>query len=317
MPNPRFPVFIASKGRWQHPITMRALAAMQVPYRVLVEEAEASFYALAVGSDRVLVLPKRYQDEYETCDELGDTKSKGPGPARNYAWDLSVEEGYPWHWVMDDNIRYFYRRNYQRRLHATTGTVLHAMEEFTLRYENIALAGPQYDKFVPDLQNGPPFILNTRIYSCILVRNDLPYRWRGRYNEDTDLSLRALKDGWATVCFHAFLQGKITTQTLAGGNTDEFYSREGTLPKSRMLVRMHPDVARLVWRYGRWHHQVNYRSFQHAARNQLRFRPDYVPEAEPNEMGMDLKVVKDVTSRRVRKLLRDTGRGDQLAETKP
>src|SRR5207245_2694711 len=94
----------------------------------------------------------------------------------------------------------------------------------------------------------PAFEMNTRVYSCNLIRNDIPYRWRGRYNEDTDLSLRILKDGFCTVQFWAFLQNKLGTQRLAGGNTAEFYEVEGTGPKSDMLQRMHPDVTRLVVR---------------------------------------------------------------------
>ena len=41
-----------------------------------------------------------------------------------------------------------------------------------------------------------------------------------------------------------------------------FYKNEGTLPKSQMLVDMHPDVTKLVWRFNRWHHQVNYKPFK-------------------------------------------------------
>ena len=52
----------------------------------------------------------------------------------------------------------------------------------------------------------PPFKANTRIYSCILIDNALPFRWRGRYNEDTDLSLRVLKAGLCTIQFNAFLR---------------------------------------------------------------------------------------------------------------
>jgi hypothetical protein len=39
------------------------------------------------------------------------------------------------------------------------------------------------------------------------------------------------------VQFYAFLQYKLTTQTLKGGNTEAFYAEEGTLPKSKMLVQ--------------------------------------------------------------------------------
>jgi hypothetical protein len=42
---------------------------------------------------RVLVLDPAYQRHYDTFDTLGDTKSKGPGPARNFAWDHSMAAG--------------------------------------------------------------------------------------------------------------------------------------------------------------------------------------------------------------------------------
>ena len=96
----------------------------------------------------------------------------------------------------------------------------------------------------------------------LLIRNDIPFRWRGRYNEDTDLSLRVLKDGWCTVQFNAFLGEKTTTQRIGGGNTEEFYAKEGTLNKSQMLVDMHPDVTKLVWKFNRWHHCVDYSGFK-------------------------------------------------------
>jgi len=43
-----------------------------------------------------------------------------------------------------------------------------------------------------------------------LIRNDIPYRWRAKYNEDTDLSLRVLKDGSqsARISYDTFKKGK-------------------------------------------------------------------------------------------------------------
>ena len=102
-----------------------------------------------------------------------------------------------------------------------------------------------------------PFELNERIYSCLLIDNSCRHRWRGRYNEDTILSLDVLKDGDCTIQFNNFLQEKAGTQTLQGGNTAEFYNNEGTYNKSAMLVDTHPDVAKLVWRFDRWHHEVD------------------------------------------------------------
>jgi hypothetical protein len=284
--NPQFPVYIASKGRADSRITVRTLEALGVPYRVIIEQPEWEAYAAVIDPANLLVLDPAFQRDYDPCDELGDSKSKGPGPARNFAWAHAISQGAAWHWVMDDNISNFDRLHQNLNVHCADGTVLRCMEDFVLRYKNVAMAGPAYDFFVPRKRKFPPFILNTRIFSCILIRNDIPFRWRARYNEDTDLSLRVLKAGWCTIEFNVFQQHKATTQTVKGGNLDEFYSTEGTLPKSRMLARLHPDVARLMMRYGRWHHYVDYKSFQ---RNNKLLRKEGVPiETEANNYGMQL-----------------------------
>ena len=49
---------------------------------------------------------------------------------------------------------------------------------------------------------------------------------------------------------------------MKGGNTDDFYRHEGTLPKSQMIADLHPDVAKVVWRFNRWHHHVDYKKFK-------------------------------------------------------
>lgn len=275
---PRFPIYIPSKGRATTALTMPALDRIGVPYRVIVEAEQHDAYAEKWGEDRILILPPSYQDEYATCDDLGRTKSLGPGPARNFAWEHSIAEGHPWHWVIDDNIRLFAALNRNQRIPVGDGTCFHAMETFCLRYRNVGMAGPNYWMFAASRNKTPPFSVGTRIYSCNLIRNDLPHRWRGRYNEDTILSLDILKSGWATILFNAFLQYKVTTQTMRGGNTDEFYAHEGTLPKSRMLVDVHPDVAKLVWRWGRWHHHVNYNQWRGM---RLVPRDDRDPTTEP------------------------------------
>ncbi len=260
--NPSFPLYIVSKGRADTRLTSRSLERMGVPYFIVVEEQEFDAYAAVIDREKILVLDRTYQRDYDTFDDLGMTKSVGPGAARNFVWDDSIRRGFAWHWVMDDNIWQFYRLNKNLKVPVSDGTIFRAMEEFCTRYSNVAMAGPNYYMFASRKSKMPPFVLNTRIYSCNLIRNDTPFRWRGRCNEDTDLSLRMLKAGWCTVQFNAFLQFKVTTQTLGGGNTAEFYAREGTVPKSKMLVDMHPDVSRLTWRFGRAHHFVDYKPFK-------------------------------------------------------
>lgn len=289
--NPQFPVYIVSKGRWESRLTAKALVAMRVPFFIVVEEQEADAYRAVIDPASVLVLDPEYQRRYDTCDALGSTKSKGPGPARNFVWDHSISLGAAWHWVMDDNINRFYRFNHNLKVPVADGTCFRVMEDFVLRYRNVAMAGPQYFMFVVRKSKLPPFVTNTRIYSCNLIRNDSGFRWRGRYNEDTDLSLRMLKAKWCTVQFNAFLQEKLTTQTLGGGNTAEFYAQEGTVAKSRMIRDLHPDVARTVMRFGRPHHFVDYKRFRST---KLARRPEVAVREGVDDYGMKLLQIEGV-----------------------
>lgn len=270
----RFPVYIPSKSRAKIATTPRNLERMGVPYRLVVEEYQAAEYAAVWGEDRILILDPQYQRDYLTCDDEGDSISKGSGPARNFIWDHAQASGAKFHWCMDDNIMAFYRWHQNQSRPLGDGSGFYAMEEFALRYRNIGLAGPEYKMFVPARQKRAPFIVNRKCYSCLLIRTDIPLRWECRYNEDVDLGLRLMKSGWNIVTFLAFLQDKIVTQAMAGGNTEAFYRQEGTLPKSQMLVRRHPDVAQVKWRFKRWHHVVDYSSFADRA---LLPDPDYEP----------------------------------------
>ncbi len=247
--NPEYPVYIISKGRWESRLTSKVLENMGVPYRMVVEPQEYGYYANVIDPGKVLTLP---------FANLG----QGSIPARNWVWEHSVSRGYPRHWILDDNIRMFWRLNNNRRLKVLTGAMFKAMEDFVSRYENIALAGPHDEMWLPLKEKHNPLLLNSRIYLCILIKNDMPYRWRGRYNEDTDLSIRVLKDGWCTVLFQAFLMDKIVTMIMKGGNTDELYQGDGRLRMAQSLQRQHPDVVKVTRKWGRWQHQVNYRPFK-------------------------------------------------------
>jgi hypothetical protein len=269
---PRFPLYIPTKGRADSRLTSKSLTEQGVRHYLVVEPKEVEEYERAAHGSLATVLPldMSYKARYELCDDLGLTKSTGPGPARNFIWDHSVTTGHAWHWVMDDNIEKFYRLHTNKKIPVLAPLFWRAMEDFVLRYENVAMAGPNYEMFAKARDRLPPFITNTRIYSCNLIRNDVPFRWRGRYNEDTILSLDMLKAGWCTVQFNAFLQKKVWTQQVKGGNTAEFYAKEGTAPKSEMLKAVHPDATRLVWKFNRHHHHVDYKRFKQP----LRRRPD-------------------------------------------
>lgn len=272
--NPRYPVYIISKGRWESRLTSKSLEYMNVPYYIVVEPQEYVEYAKVINSKKILVLPFK---------NLG----LGSIPARNWVWEHAKASGAKRHWILDDNITYFFRLNHNLKVPVNSGTIFRAAEDFVDRYTNVGLAGFQYFMFASRKSKQPPFILNTRIYSCILIDNSLKHRWRGRYNEDTDLSIRVLKDGLCTILFNAFLCGKANTMTMKGGNTDELYKDDGRLKMAQSLVEQHPDIVRVDTRWNRPQHVVDYTGFKS---NELKFKKGFTLSSLPkvDEYGMEL-----------------------------
>ena len=285
--NPNYPIYIISKGRWDSRITSRALDRMGVPYKIVVEPQEYDNYASVIDPEKILVLP---------FSNLGE----GSIPARNWVWEHSIQQGAKWHWILDDNMRAFYRLNRNRRDYVGDGTTFKVAEDFVDRYENVAMAGFNYTTFARDSDKIAPFYLNTRIYSCILLRNDLPYRWRGKYNEDTDLSIRILKDGYCTILFNAFLVDKMHTMTMRGGNTEEVYQNgDARLEFAKSLQEQHPDIVKVTWKFNRWHHHVNYDYFK---RNKLILKSDITIPEGVNNYGMVLNTIDKKTYFKKQKL---------------
>ena len=255
-----YPVFIPSKGRADIAGTAQRFERIGVPFRLIVEEQERDEYAARFGEERILILPPKYQDAYDPLDGYGADFPLGPGPARNFAWDVAIEEGAPWHWTVDDNIPAVYRYGQNGYTVVKDGPRYFAdLERYITQFRNLGMGGPQNHAFIThrhqDVRRAVP---NTRIYSFNLIRTSLPYRWRGRYNEDTILSLDLLTNRWATLLTYHLVMHKMESRKVAGGNTDHLY-KHGTGPKSRQLARVYPKFVDVCWRFGRIHHFIDYR----------------------------------------------------------
>lgn len=273
---PKYPIYIISKGRWESRLTSKALEEMNIPYHIVIEPQEYELYSAVIDKSKILTLP---------FSNLG----QGSIPARNWVWEHALTTKAERHWIMDDNIDGFGRLHNNYKIRSTSGAILKAAEDFVDRYTNVAIAGLNYDYFLPRKSKQPAFLLNTRIYSCILLKNDLSYRWRGRYNEDTDLSIRVLKDKWCTVLFYALYCYKVPTLQMGGGNTDTIYNTGDNRKEfAESLQRQHPDIVQVVWRFNRWHHEVNYSGFR---RNKLIKKDNLVIPDCINNYGMMLKKI--------------------------
>lgn len=278
--NPKYPVFVPTKGRWESRLTIKALERIGVPYTAFIEAQEFDAYATVVNPANLHVMPHR---------------NEGLVVTRNYIWDYALSLGTPRFWTMDDNIIEFWRWNNNRKLKAHTGAIFRAMEDFTERYQNVPIAGMNYFMFIKQKYKDSPIRLNTRVYSNMLIETDYrdpngkPYRNEGFYNDDTDLCLRVLKDGNCTILFNAFLIEKAVTMTVKGGMTPH-YQGDGRYKMALELQQKHPDVTTITRKWGRWQHQVDYRPFK---RNKLRLKPGITIPEGVNDYGMKLTKLDD------------------------
>lgn len=288
---PRYPIYIPSKGRSDISYTANSLRQDDVPFSIVIEEQEFDEYAERFGEECLLVLP---------FSNRGSVI-----PARNWIKYHARETGHKRHWQLDDNMRGFYRRFRGMRIPCHAGIALSMCEEFTDRYENIAISGLNYKMFAPDRQKIKPFYLNVHVYSCTLFLNSLPNEWRGRYNEDTDICLQVLADGWCTVLMNAFLVDKIWTMVLKGGNTDALYHGDGRLRMAKSLERMWPGVVTTKRRFQRPQHYIahDWKRFDTPLIRRTDIDWDNLPSV--NEFGMRLTEQQPAHGEFVEQMLAD------------
>jgi len=285
--NPKYSIYIISKGRADSRLTSKTLEYMKVPYKIVIEAQEYDAYAAVIDPKKILILPEGFRNNSNLARADAAGNVGGSIPVRNWVWEYSISQGEEKHWLMDDNINLFFRLNRNLKVPVSDGTIFRLMEMFTDRYKDIAFSGPNYFMFASRKSKDiKPYIINTRVYSCTLINNSIPIRWRGKYNEDTDICLRALKMDYRTILFSAFLQGKATTMTVKGGNTDEVYvDGDNRMKFAKSLQEQHPDLVEIVWKFNRWHHSVNYRPFK---RNKLIREAGIIVKEGINNHGMRL-----------------------------
>lgn len=294
---PKYPIFIISKGRWETRKTARYLTTCGIKYFIVVEPDEKDKY-IEHGEkpEQVLVMPKKWKNKQI---KLGNG---GGIPVRNYVHHyskniLKTEK----HWILDDNIHVYYRFYKSHKIPVYSSAVFRIVEDYSDRYENVYVSGHNYQFFIVN-KDTKPIYYNTKIYSSILINNNLndkfksKYLWRGVYNEDVDLILRTLKLNLPTICFNYFASGKTATMNDKGGNTTTIYDVEDAhSKKTDALVNLHPDCVKKVIKfrekYKRYHHEVDYSNFKSI---KLKYKEgeeekfDKLP-LKPNEYNLILK----------------------------
>lgn len=286
----KYPVYIVSKGRWENPLTAKFFKKDGVDFKIVVEPQEYENYCKSVGKEYVLKLP---------FSNLG----VGSYPARNFCWEHSQKNKYERHWVFDDNIQKIRRITQGKKIQCNALKAIKVLEEFTDRYENVGITAFNYTSFVvPGTSDYVPFRLNVHAYSAMLIKNNMPYKWRLKYNEDVDICLQVLHNKLCTLLFNAFTVDKTSTVAkMKGGNQTELYkgnAYEKKFLKTRSLEEIWPQYVKTKIRYDRPHHIINWMQFNHP----LKRRKDIDWEKIKNKK-YDIKLKKsgDIQNKQLKK----------------
>lgn len=249
---PKYPIYIISKGRASNGTTAKIFEKSKIDYYIVIEPQEYEEYIKYINKNKILVLP---------FSNLG----LGSYPARNWCWEHSKNNNYKYHWLFDDNIQNFKKWINGKRKNIDEFLPAFQFVEKYIEINNIDIGGFEEPNFVVKPPK-KPFKINCHVYSAMLIKNSLPYRWRLKYNEDVDLCLQVLHNKGITASCVYYMADKISTSAkMKGGNQDELYKGNDPkkkLLKAKMLEKVWPQYAKTVIRFNRYHHLVDWKVFK-------------------------------------------------------
>lgn len=258
-----YPIYIPSYKRADNMLTVKSLLDLDINnFFVVIKPDLEEVKSYRESMKKLNILDKLIIVPIEYINEQADKGNYNSIPQRNYAYDHSICKGFSHHWCLDDNIKNFYRRHNGKKLPIkNTAYPFLFIEKFCQRYTNVNLASMQYSHLCPANGSRNMIIKNSKVYSCILIKNNNNIKWRGSYNEDIVLTLDTLLKNKSTLTFQNFLCGKQSTGSIKGGNSD-IYKDDGQTKKINELLKTHPKYVTKIIKYGHDHHQVNYEPFK-------------------------------------------------------
>lgn len=198
----------------------------------------------------------------DTLDNFGfDDMPSGAVPVRNATCDIARARGEKRHWQLDDDYNHFYRvipgtLKKERMDGEQLYEVLTEISEFANRcsLQNAGIALGTIESHPAKKKT-----FSRRVFNAHNLPTDekLLTRWRGRMNDDLINAIETYRNGGFEMLFKYANLTMEPSQKEAGGLTD-LYQQEGTVRKTAYPVLLAPQAVKLVVRFGRYHHRVNW-----------------------------------------------------------
>lgn len=214
-----YPIFVISRKRWATATTMKLLDDARLNYTMVVEAPDADYYNEKYPQADLVVLPD---------------SSGGAGIARNHIQYICQEHGYPYVWILDDDILEFTNMGGDV---ANPRAVMSTLERWVEDYSNVALLGvaPEMEQETTPFK----FTVNVPVRGFMLVNLQSGKKFNDTFRvfEDIDFALQHVVDGWTTVQHNEF---RVKYASIPGGGASMFY------PDNTEAQALHDNYERAV-----------------------------------------------------------------------
>jgi hypothetical protein len=219
-----YPVYVISRKRWSTATTMKLLDQSRINYSLVVPHSELEYYQENFPSADLLVLPE---------------DARGMGYAREYVRSINWEQGYPYVWMLDDDISEIERNGKPSTLRA----LFSSMERWVEDYTNVALLGVNQNS---EVVARTPFLVNEPVRGLMLVNLQSGEKFDTHYDlyEDYEFTLRHITKDWTTVMHNLFT---VKFAELPGGGASGMYINN---KDSERLQKSYPEYVELETSYG-------------------------------------------------------------------
>ena len=217
--------------------TARLLNEHGIAFKIFVETHEYGAYRDLWGADRVVSLPGK---DYGCA-----------AYARNFIKSYARDRDNIF-WMIDDDIRCFYKREGQKLVKVDPGEPLEYGFEFIHKYSNLATFGYPANTWARFAKY--PHQINKMNYGCYVVNPHHPFEYTPKTADDLDMCLQILTGGWCTWLNNEYAFDMVPMQSQSGGYTDiranggDLRRKKAVCAKWKDLTLVRKDNTNLDWR---------------------------------------------------------------------
>lgn len=240
------PVWIATKGRANKPLTTALLDSEDVPYTLAVEPQDEAAYRAAYPSAKLAVL---------------EANDQGLAYVRNAI--LSQNAG-PF-WMLDDDIQKFGKTVGNRNVKVGAREALEGAEALFAQQPMVAHGALEYWQYA--WSSTKPYTLNSYCDVCVWIDasrvKSLRFRPETNLKADRDFTLQVLALGYDTMRVQAYSFAAPENGSNAGGLQAEYQASVPEQQSVAAMVRLWPGIVQhVVKKNGRHDAKINWRALR-------------------------------------------------------